>query len=91
MNKYIKSDIHNGLVYLKCAIMNIFHALETKEINEYVLNSISFYYIIKCAKERGWEEDLMPDDEYHMIFPNKDIYLTIYTYEDNVKLITTYE
>lgn len=82
MNSYIKTDIEQGLQYLKVGVMNTLADIESGEENEIVLNGpIALQFIIDCAKERGWAND--PDMDwdwtngwevdywYHMITPNQ--------------------
>lgn len=55
MNKYIEYDIHNGVIQLKCAVMNILKSLELQEIDLYVFNPyISRNLIIDCMINLGW-------------------------------------
>lgn len=55
MNKYIEYDIHNGVIQLKCAVMNILKSLELQEIDLYVFNPyISRNLIIDCMIDLGW-------------------------------------
>lgn len=89
MNKFIKTDIEQGLQYLKTGVMNALADIESGEENEISLNGpIALSFIIKCAEERGWKED--PDmnwDDwtngwevdywYRMIHPNREDYLSI--------------
>lgn len=87
MNKYIKTDIEQAFILLKTAIMNALSDLETgveKEIRFKV--PLPLQLIIKCAKERGWEDDIDDldwtngwevDYWYYMKFPNKNIRLMI--------------
>jgi hypothetical protein len=87
MNKYIKTDIEQGISFLKVAINNALADLEEgreKEINFEV--SLPLQLIIKCAESRGWEEDMdgwdwtngwQVDYWYYMKFPNKNIRLMI--------------
>ena len=87
MNKYIKSDIEQGIQYLKVGIMNALSDIESGEEKEIQFEtSISLQLIIKCAEERGWEEDMddwdwtngwQVDYWYYMKFPNKNIRLMI--------------
>lgn len=57
MNKYIESDIEQGLKYLKVGVMNALAAIESGE-DEITLNGpIALKLIIDCAIERGWKED----------------------------------
>lgn len=88
MNKYIKTDIEQGIQYLKVAIHNALADLEEgreKEIHFEV--SLPLQLIIKCAEERGWKEDMDDDWDwtngwqvdywYYTKFPNKNIRLMI--------------
>ena len=79
MNKYIKSDIEQGISFLKIAINNALSDLEEgreKEIRFEV--PLPLQLIIKCAEERGWEDDNEDDWTngwevdyfYRMINPN---------------------
>lgn len=83
MNKFIKTDIEQGVQYLKTGIMNVLTDIENGEIDEIDLDSaISLSFIIKCAEERGWREspymnwdnftNELEDDDflYAMITPN---------------------
>lgn len=55
MNKYIESDIHSGVVYLKCALMNIIHGLLNGEGTSYYIgNYISYNLFVDCLKELGF-------------------------------------
>ena len=101
MNKYIKTDVEQGMTFLKAAIMNALSDLETgveKEIRFEV--SLPLQLIIKCAEERGWKEYMedhwdywtngwQVDYWYYMKFPNKNICLMISgsLLEGNTKLI----
>lgn len=63
MNKYIKTDIEQGIKYLKIGIMNALSAIESGEVKEITLDaSIALSLIIKCAEERGWITD--PDMDW---------------------------
>ena len=63
MNKYIKTDIEQGLKYLKVGIMNALADIESGEEDEISLDGpIALSFIIKCAEERGWIED--PDMDW---------------------------
>ena len=87
MNKYIKSDIEQGLQYLKIGIMNAFADIESGREKEIQFETdLPLQLIIKCAEERGWEEDMDDwdwtngwevDYWYYMKFPNKNIRLMI--------------
>ena len=57
MNKYIKTDIEQGLQYLKIGIMNAFSDIESGEVDEIEFGDyIPFSLIRQCAEERGYEE-----------------------------------
>ena len=99
MNKYIKTDIEQGITFLKVAINNALADLE--EGNEKEIHfgyPIPLQLIIQCSEERGWEEDMkgwdwtngwQVDYWYYMKFPNKNIRLMISgsLLEGNTKLI----
>ena len=57
MDKYIESDLHNGLVYLRCAIMNMIDVLvsneECKEIS--YEKYIPFSLVRECFEDLGYE------------------------------------
>ena len=83
MNKYIKTDIEQGLQYLKIGIMNAFSEIESGNTNSIELgNFIPFSLIRKCAEERGYQEtedfdtngwDLDSDYWYYIEKPNQKI------------------
>lgn len=87
MDAFIKTDIENAVILMKAAIMNALHAIESGEEKEIQFEtSIPLQLIIKCAEERGWEEDMndwdwtngwQVDYWYYMKFPNKNIRLMI--------------
>jgi hypothetical protein len=88
MNKYIKTDIDQGIQYLKVGIMNALSDIESGEEKEICFEtSLPLQLIIKCAEERGWKEDM--DGWYYTKFPNKNIRLMISgsLLEGNTKLI----
>ena len=100
MNKYIKTDIEQGIQYLKTGIMNALADMESgKEKGIRFETDLPLRLIIKCAKERGWKEDMEDDWDwtngwqvdysYYMKFPNKNIRLMISgsLLEGNTKLI----
>lgn len=99
MNKYIKTDIEQGLQYLKAGIMNALADLESGEEKGIRFEtSLPLRLIIKCAEERGWKEDMDDwdwtngwevDYSYYMKFSNKNIRLLISgsLLEENTKLI----
>lgn len=58
MNKYIKSDIEQGLKYLKIGIMNALSDIESGICDEINLEGpIALKLVIDCAEERGWKTD----------------------------------
>ena len=100
MNKYIKSDIEQGIQYLKVGIMNALSDIEFGKEKEIRFETdLPLQLIIKCAEERGWKEDMEGDWDwtngwqvdywYYMKFPNKNIRLMISgsLLEGNTKLI----
>ena len=99
MNKYIKSDIEQGLQYLKVGIMNAFADIESNREKEIQFETnLPLQLIIKCAEKRGWEEDMNDwdwtngwevDYWYYMKLSNKNIRLMISgsLLEGNTKLI----
>lgn len=99
MNKYIKTDIEQGLQYLKTGIMNALADIESGKEKEIQFETdLPLQLIIKCAEERGWEEDMDDWDWtngwevsywYYMKFPSKNIRLMISgsLLEGNTKLI----
>lgn len=63
MNKYIETDIEQGLKYLKTAIMNTLADIESGEEDEITLKGpIALKLVIDCAEERGWVTD--PDMDW---------------------------
>lgn len=57
MNKYIKTDIKQGLQYLKVGITNAFADIESGEIDEIELGDfIPFSLVRKCVEERGYQQ-----------------------------------
>ena len=87
MNKYIKTDIEQGIQYLKTGIMNALADIESGEEKDIRFeNPLPLYLIIRCAEERGWEEDMDDwdwtdgwevDFWYKMVFPNKNTRICI--------------
>lgn len=58
MNKFIEYDIHNGIILLRCAIMNILKSLDSMEIDSYTFGpNISIHLVIQCMYENGWVEN----------------------------------
>lgn len=91
MDKFIKSDIIQGLQYLKVGIMNALDAIENNEIGEFQFDCpLPLQLVIQCAKERGWSDN-MDDKEcewdwtngwqidywYEMKHIDKKLYITI--------------
>ena len=79
MNKYIKSDVEQGMSLLKVAINNALSDLEEGREKEIKFEtSLPLQLIIQCAESRGWEDD--HDDDwtngwevdyfYKMVNPN---------------------
>jgi len=85
MNKYIKTDIEQGLQYLKTGIMNAFSDIESGEVNEVEFGDfIPFSLIRQCAEERGYEklDNFLTDGWdrncwYDVQHPNKKVQLCI--------------
>ena len=83
MNKYIKTDIEQGLKYLKAGIMNALADIENGEEDEITLgNNVPFSLVVECAEERGWKKDEHNDFDingwecdcwYYMITPNEKV------------------
>ena len=58
MNKFIEYDIHNGIIQIRCAIMNILDALDKMEIDSYKFGPyISPMLIEECMSQLKWEFD----------------------------------
>ena len=58
MNKYIKTDIEQGISFLKVAINNALSDLEEGREKEIRFETdLPLQLIIQCAEERGWEDD----------------------------------
>ena len=79
MNKYIKTDIEQGMSFLKIAINNALADLEEgREKEIHFEASLPLQLIIQCAESRGWKDD--HDDDwtngwevdyfYKMVNPN---------------------
>ena len=86
MNKYIKTDIEQGMSFLKVAINNALVDLEEGRKKEIHFEaSLPLQLIIQCAESRGWEDDHEDDWTngwevdywYRMIHPNREDYLSI--------------
>lgn len=64
MNKYIKSDILNAEKYMKSAIMNSLHDIDSGEEDEIDLGpNLSWNLFSKCLIEAGWIEEENDDFE----------------------------
>ena len=58
MNKYIKTDIEQGINFLKVAINNALSDLEEgREKEIHFEASLPLQLIIQCAESRGWKDD----------------------------------
>ena len=83
MNKFIEYDIHNGIILLKCAIMNILDALDKMEIDSYEFGPyISPILIKECMGQLGWEFDgdiMYSPSKRDFVFT--DNYFTLRLYE----------
>ena len=86
MNKYIKTDIEQGITFLKVAINNALADLEEGREKEIKFDtSLPLQLIIECAEDRGWESNPIDDWTngwevdywYRMIPPNRKDYLSI--------------
>lgn len=57
MNKYIKLDIYNSENYMKVAIMNALHDIDSGEETKIDLGpNISYNLFYKCLVDSGWKE-----------------------------------
>lgn len=91
MNKYIKTDIEQGLKYLKTGIMNALADVENGEQEVILGEYVPFSLVVECAEERGWQpwtDELDNDFDtngwevdcwYTMRLPNTEIKVTIYS------------
>lgn len=58
MNKYIKTDIKNAERYMKSALMNALHDIDSGEETEINLGqNISWNLFCNCLIESGWKLD----------------------------------
>lgn len=84
MNKYIRTDIEQGLILLNAAINNALNDIENNVEVEIILGKhVPFSLVVECAEKRGWKNDDYYDFEtngwecdcwYHMITPeNKSV------------------
>jgi hypothetical protein len=65
MNKYIKTDIEQGLKYLKTGIMNALADIESGKEDEIILGDyVPFSLVVNCAKQRGWITDEQQSDDW---------------------------
>lgn len=53
---YIESDIRNGLLQLKCGIMNALAKIEDGDSPIKLGQHVPFSLVVDCAEERGWTE-----------------------------------
>ena len=89
MNKYIKTDIEQGLKYLHTGIMNALADIESGNEKEIILGEfVPFSLVVECAEERGWTEMPYHDNDsmtngwehdcwYYMRIPNTEIEVCI--------------
>lgn len=80
MNKFIKTDIEQGLILLKTAIHNALNDIENGIEAEIILGDyVPFSLVVDCAEKRGWKNDDYYDFDtngwecdcwYHMVTPN---------------------
>lgn len=88
MNKYIKTDIEQGLKYLRTGIMNALADIESGNEKEIILGEfVPFSLVVECAKERGWTESYCDYEDmtngfehdcwYYMNPPNSKIEVCI--------------
>ena len=62
MNKFIKTDLEQAASYMKAAIMNALHDIDSGEERAIGLGDfIPWPLFVKCLKESGWLED---NDKY---------------------------
>ncbi len=65
MNKYIKTDIEQGLKYLKTGIMNALADIESGKEDEIILGDyVPFSLVVHCARQRGWMDDEQQSDDW---------------------------
>ena len=65
MNKFIKTDIEQGIQYLKTGIMNALADIESGEEDKIILEGpVPLSLIIDCAEQRGWKEDPNMDSDW---------------------------
>ena len=84
MNKFIRTDIEQGLILLKTAIHNALSDIENNVEAEIILGDyVPFSLVVDCAEQRGWKNDDYYDFDthgwecdcwYHMVTPdNKSV------------------
>ena len=68
MNKYIKSDIENGISYLKAGIINALRNVYYGEETEIYLGKfIPISLILECCKFFGLDAKLSKEDAFYKI------------------------
>lgn len=82
MNKYIKTDIEQGLLYLKVGISNALADIEKGRESYIDLGEhVPFSLVVECAEVRGWTEGSDNDEMtngwevdcwYNMRLPNSE-------------------
>lgn len=80
MNKFIRTDIEQGLILLRTAIHNALNDIENGIEAEIILGDyVPFSLVVDCAEKRGWKNDDYYDFDtngwecdcwYHMVTPN---------------------
>lgn len=90
MNKYIKSDLEQSITYMKSAIMNALHNIESdEEVDIEMSKYLSPSLLRECLKSRDWnfyDEDeeftyyVNPDEKYLLIDNNN---FTFYRGDDS--------
>ena len=81
MNKFIRTDIEQGLILLRTAIHNALNDIENGIEAEIILGDyVPFSLVVDCAEKRGWKNDDYYDFDtngwecdcwYYMITPNE--------------------
>jgi hypothetical protein len=86
MNKYIKSDIEQGIQYLKTGIMNALADIESGKEKEIVLGDyVPFSLVVHCAKQRGWTDDEQQSSDWTNGW-EVDCWWYMYTPDDRIKV-----
>lgn len=76
---FIETDIENGLIQLKCGIMNALAKIENGYPSIKLGQHVPFGLVVDCAEERGWIENDSKDFDtngwecdcwYYMITPD---------------------